>query len=550
MKFAFLNNFSSQLSADMAADATTMTLDSGVDDLTVVDAREELACALTLVRVENGEETHREIVYVTATDPEVEGAVTVLRGQEGTTALDGGWPSGTKAEMRLTAGIMDGVVQGDNTLNPSALNTFSVGDGATAVADHAAALGLNAQAVAPRTLALGSAGANPDDYAANEGNPTASAELAVAIGAGSGGHGYRAFGLAGGQATSAHAVAVGTRSSAYGDYSLALGRGASAYGIGAAALGVSSDAAPATGAYGDYSLALQGGYTSGGAPGAIAIGLSSDGETRASANSPYSLALLGGTTASNASGGMAIGPNTTATGTAGIAIGTPDGEYPSASANGAYSTVIRGQASGDFGIAIGSSSGAHGTETTALGTRANATSARATAIGSSSGAYAPEAVALGYGASASIPGTMIVAAISTLPKSPTQPDGATAPESTIRSASQIVLTTAPLDLSSATAEVSLALPSGIKMFIDKIDVVVETADTPAGTPAIVAGYDATDSATLLAATEITGTAAGNRQRHDPLDINGAETIRVATATALTGGAMTARIVFHGYAMEV
>lgn len=101
MRYAFLNNFSQILAADLAAGATTLTLDGGGSLLS--NASADLVYTLTL---DDGEGT-TEIVHVTgATGNDL----TIERGKEGTT--DAAWPTGSAVEMRLTAGAMDKMVQG------------------------------------------------------------------------------------------------------------------------------------------------------------------------------------------------------------------------------------------------------------------------------------------------------------------------------------------------------------------------------------------------------------------------------------------------------
>lgn len=95
MRYGFINNFSQSLAADLAAGATTMTLDGGGSLLSAASA--DLVYALTL---DDGEGT-TEIVHVTAASGDT---LTIERGKEGT--ADAAWSSGTTVEMRVTAGVM------------------------------------------------------------------------------------------------------------------------------------------------------------------------------------------------------------------------------------------------------------------------------------------------------------------------------------------------------------------------------------------------------------------------------------------------------------
>lgn len=118
MSQLFANNASSILSAAIAQGDTTITVLSGsvfpspaVGDYFV----------LTLAGLDaNGNEISWEIVKVTARDGN---ELTVIRAQEGTTDKD--WPSGTRAELRVTAGV---IASFENTPEPSAA-TYTYTDG-------------------------------------------------------------------------------------------------------------------------------------------------------------------------------------------------------------------------------------------------------------------------------------------------------------------------------------------------------------------------------------------------------------------------------------
>lgn len=107
MRYGFVNNFEQTLAADLAAGATTMTLDGG--GALLADASTDYRYKLTLIQTDDdNNETHREIVEVTAVigdDLTIEGEL------EGTTRLTGGWPSGTTVAARVTADHLERLAQ-------------------------------------------------------------------------------------------------------------------------------------------------------------------------------------------------------------------------------------------------------------------------------------------------------------------------------------------------------------------------------------------------------------------------------------------------------
>ncbi len=105
MRYGFVNNFEQTLAADLAAGATTMTLDGG--GALLAGASADYRYKLTLIQTDAyGNETHREIVDVTAASGN---DLTVVREQEGTTEL-APWPSGTTVQARVTAGNLDNLL--------------------------------------------------------------------------------------------------------------------------------------------------------------------------------------------------------------------------------------------------------------------------------------------------------------------------------------------------------------------------------------------------------------------------------------------------------
>jgi hypothetical protein len=92
-----LNNFSTTLAAAITDTQTTINVAHGLPALASDDNY-----LLTLFEKAGAQELNWEIVKVTSSGSVGGSTLTVVRGQEGTTPL--AWASGTKVEMRLTAG--------------------------------------------------------------------------------------------------------------------------------------------------------------------------------------------------------------------------------------------------------------------------------------------------------------------------------------------------------------------------------------------------------------------------------------------------------------
>lgn len=131
--FLFANDAQSTLAGPITAIATSLTLASGTGaDFPSPGAGQQFA--LTLNDAATGLDT--EIVYCTARSGDV---LTVVRGQEGTSALD--WLAGDLAANLNTAGTMAAMVQ-QISLAPNRIVTTS-GAFTTTSADANGSIGLN-----------------------------------------------------------------------------------------------------------------------------------------------------------------------------------------------------------------------------------------------------------------------------------------------------------------------------------------------------------------------------------------------------------------------
>lgn len=103
---AFINNFSTTLSADATADATTLTLAGSGDQL--ADAAPDNEYLLTIEQTPAPGTIRREVVAVVGADTADPNIITVKRAQEGTTALT--LAAGDAIELRATANTMNRAV--------------------------------------------------------------------------------------------------------------------------------------------------------------------------------------------------------------------------------------------------------------------------------------------------------------------------------------------------------------------------------------------------------------------------------------------------------
>lgn len=123
----FSNNAATTLASQLSAVATSMTVTASAGFASIASPQFEL---ITL----EAAPAAREIVKVTARSGNV---WTIARAQEGTTAA--AWPAGSKAEARVTAGTMTGMVQ-------ASVESIAIGTGAVAPGVKAVALGAYSEA--------------------------------------------------------------------------------------------------------------------------------------------------------------------------------------------------------------------------------------------------------------------------------------------------------------------------------------------------------------------------------------------------------------------
>ncbi len=248
MRYGFLNNFSQALAADLAAGATTMTLDGGGSLL--ADAKTYNIFTLTLF----DEDGNLEVVHVTNGGSN---SLTVTRGEEGTT--DQAWPAGTSVEMRLTAATLSGFPWGlpssdihyrAVSIQPerasadrvaSGYSSVAIGDNSMADGDNALACGESSRATGSYSVALGADSITEDYYSVAVGwaayagftnssalgrNSRSESEGSTILGANALGDGSSAHGVAVGEYANISglgSIAIGNYSSTFTDGQVAIG---------------------------------------------------------------------------------------------------------------------------------------------------------------------------------------------------------------------------------------------------------------------------------------------------------------------------------------
>lgn len=327
-------------------------------------------------------------------------------------------------------------------------------------------------------------------------------------------------------------TAIGEGATATEDYTVAMGLNATAS---------SSD-----------SIALQGGTAS--AQGATAVRGTASGDNGlalglgAVASSDYAIALMGEASGdladaiaagrgSVASSGVALGPNSEATGSS---------QFGPSLAVGDGATAILG------GSAYGPSAHADGPESLSVGSRASTLAPSAIALGTDAAANPPYSVSIGHAAeNTGVLGGMRCSAIQYIPATYNLSMGAGGPppKSTRQSAAYTVVATEVLDLTAATTA-EIDFPDATLFFVDTVDIVTVAADTAGGSPTIKVGSTGAGASDVLAASTASGTAVGDREKYASALDSGVSTLYVTVDTEGTGTTYDAKVVVHGYVLEV
>ena len=362
----FDNNAETTVGTQLLIAGTTLTVNTGDGALFSTIA----SPSLMYLTLDNG--TDIEIVQVT-THTAASDSFTIVRSQEGTTAIQ--WEVGDTVELRVTAGIMDGIVQSDTAGNARGVDSINLQPGRNAV--FRVASGVD-------SIAIGR-------------NTEASALNAIALGVNC-------------EASASYTVAIGDLAYSTHQDSITIGRDSVSGGIGGVAIGYSTNGGGAGGvAVGDDASAGSAGGvgigdTAAGNSKGVAIGkdaICNDGNCVSVGYAASSGAFIGITdgtavgynTTATAARSTALGSGSSATGTGGLAIG-----------DASSTTDISGIAIGDYARTRLTS-----TDSIAIGTNADVNGGlRGVAIGKDTSITGDDCVAIGYGAYAySVKGTSV-----------------------------------------------------------------------------------------------------------------------------------------------
>lgn len=439
MRYGFINNFSQFLAADLAAGATTMTLDGGGALLS--NASADLVYTLTM---DDGAGT-TEIVHVTAATGN---DLTIERGKEGTS--DATWPSGSQVEMRVTAGAMNSLTAMDSSpvlvgpvLELAGLSAFfDAGDtrGTVFIGDN---LDLRAGLAAPNLKAP---------------------------------------------------INIGYYNRLYDD-----------------------------GGYGQVVIGNDI-YLKPGAIGAVVIGSGAG--------------WGGGTEATGMVGAVCVGEYASCAYDHGIAIGAS-----SAARLGGVAMGYQSGMSGDYSVVLGAEQWCGGTESVMIGHGGYVAGDYAVAVGFEVD-VSDWGIGLGAAARVDVEGGMVTHAVPYLHKLTAQaPAAFTGANAVFRTSQQLVMRTDPIDLAAAN-EFELALPAGLRLFIDAIEVVA--AATTSGTPEMAIGTTS-GGVDAAAAQALTTGAAWSRSTLTPATTDGLAGSLFAHVT--TTGTGSVYVILKGYAIH-
>ena len=234
-----------------------------------------------------------------------------------------------------------------------------------------------------------------------------------------------------------------------------------------------------------------------------------------------------------------------------IAIGCDGVQVSGENAIGLGSGVLAHDADS---VVIGHDASCNGVTSVVIGSNAQVSSFSSITLGQAAQNYADFAVALGRQAMPVIP---LCSQLNLLPiHYPASMIGAvgTIHEDDIltrhRAAPMMTLATGIIDLTDDTSAYNIEIPSpaDVRFFPDRIDVIIISASTPGGVPAIQIGTDdSTNIDNILSATAITVDAVMERQVIATSSFHGVTNIYVSVETEGTG-TLTCRVVVTGYFM--
>lgn len=267
--------------------------------------------------------------------------------------------------------------------------------------------------------------------------------------------------------------------------------------------------------------------------------------------------VVGRGASASASGSTVLGKSAVASGVNAIAFGK--GCQANADYNVAIGYTAQTNAAGT--VAIGNAPIVSGENSVAIGTRAYTYAPSGVAIGNEAGASSPDAIGIGTNATANPPYSLAVGRGAN-PFTSCHFDmrglfclAAAASDGTdLGNGDKLVrhravpcsaISSQLINLGAVAGAVQVDLPSGMRLYIDRIDVIQTAASSATTTPQISIGTSITEKTSILAATDVTVAAQYARQSFTPLTAAGVASVYIDVPTA-ANAARNVRVVFVGY----
>ena len=302
--------------------------------------------------------------------------------------------------------------------------------------------------------------------------------------------------------------------------------------------------------------AIIGGDLTGDARGADAMDLQSARDAATEVASGEKATAIGLKSTASGLCATAVGHVSTASGDYSVAIGhkaTASGNYSTAagrySTASDYSSLALGSgntASGYYAIAVGIANTASGRYSTAVGLYNSTWSDYSMAIGYMTITFAEKSMALGYGAKSGVPTTTNICGPQIIRK-----DRGENADYTFYSycGVEVVLTSKEIDLTTV-ADQTLTLPAGCKFWLDEIGIIATQIDGLTTQPTIRFGITGDLAKHHTAAITTKLTAAGKREKFDPLvPEDGEVSLTGGVTSAAAGTTVKGRFYWKGMLIE-
>lgn len=255
--------------------------------------------------------------------------------------------------------------------------------------------------------------------------------------------------------------------------------------------------------------------------------------------------------------GVAVGSGAQA-GNTGVSIGKAAVSTASAVAIGGQTTSM-----GNASVAVGISATCAGVNSVSVGQGAFADGEMAVAVGTYAGANGPgsivmgknardawglgHAIVLGRNAEAKYASQAVVAGLFCLPVAAADGTSMGATDKLVRhrAVPMSAISSQVINLGTVAGAVQVDLPTGMRLYIDRIDVIQTATSTATTTPQISIGTSSTEKTSILAASDVTLSTQYARQSFTPATAAGVTSIYIDVPTA-ANAAKNVRVVFAGY----